>query len=149
MNIRKWMKYFIYIITILGLILLAKHSADTIMEIQQKTYKIRPFLNNTLMLILHGAIGVGLGLEKLFEEKKKDGIWTVNVPKLIILGIPCLYFSLSLIIYHIYVFHRISFIINPIKYFLAGSYNPTAIFQMIFGYVAITSFYKTEVHSAD
>jgi hypothetical protein len=43
--------------------------------------------------------GVLLGVEHLINEKKKEGKWYFNVPRIIILGVSSLVFNLSILVY--------------------------------------------------
>ncbi|MEQ3338785.1 hypothetical protein [Clostridium butyricum] len=43
-------------------------------------------------------LGVLLGLDKILVEREKIGKWKVNIPKVLFLGIPSLYFSISMFI---------------------------------------------------
>jgi len=101
------------------------------------------YIFNILMLVIFGAIGAALGFENLLIEAKKEGTWKINFYKIVILGVPSLYFSLTYCIYYC----NIDFIRNilsyPAAYLFAKNTNIfIGMFQVILGYSIITSFYK-------
>ena len=89
-------------------------------------------------MIIGIILGILLGLERLVLERKKEGNWKVNLPKLILLGVPFLYLSLGAFLYFF-----CQMINYPIRFFMV-EINYLPIFQMIFGYVICTSFIKVK-----
>jgi hypothetical protein len=89
------------------------------------------------------CIGLFLGLEHFINEIRKEGNWKVNLPKLILVGLPSLYFSLT----HIFMYSGIKLQENVIgaqifyllRYFSA---DYVILFQLISGYIITTSVYK-------
>ena len=73
--------------------------------------------------------GILIGGTNLISEIKKEGKWKFNIPKFILIGIPSLILSIKILLYFIFPF-KIYLLINP------------AVFQIILGFVIITSFYK-------
>ena len=108
----------------------------------QETYNVNPYFQNIIMLIFYGGIGLILGLEHLIQEIKKQGKWVINIPKLVLMGIPSLYFSLSILIYYINSQFVRDILSYPIGILLNNSPNFISVFQLILGYSIITSFYK-------
>jgi hypothetical protein len=93
-------------------------------------------------LLLGICVGLFLGLEHLIREFRKEGMWEINKPKLILVGLPSLYFSLGNIWFisgHQFVKEIIAY---PIYYLLRYVSGYESLFQVIFGYVVITSFLK-------
>lgn len=111
---------------------------EVIRDSAQRTYNVRPYFTNMLMIVFYGGIGLILGLEHLFTEIEKEGKWKINLPRIILIGIPSLYFSLSMFIY--YTNNQI--IDYPIYVLLKGNSSFISVFQLILGYSFITSFYK-------
>lgn len=141
MNKKSWLKFFIYILLVL-----------IILKLGNSIYKAigvdgpDPFAYNILCIIIYGSIGVILGFECFLRELKKDGKWKVNIPKLILLGLPSLYFSMSTFIYLNGVLHTVMpFLSSPIVEAARGKMDVISIFQLILGYTIITGFYKTDI----
>lgn len=141
-----WIKYFVYTIILLSYIMWTNHLLIFLNEKSQITFN--PIFLIGWSILIFVILGVLLGLEKWLVERKKRGVWKVNLPKIIMLGIPSLYFSLSIFIYYC----PISFIRNtlsyPVSVFLTNSisYIFIPIFQMILGYVIATSLYKIDIN---
>lgn len=131
-----WIKYFIYALFIFCLIFLDGYIAR-----QQALYQKENFnLSITYLIIsmfIKISIGLILGFEYIINEYKKEGSWNINLPKLIFLVIPSLYFSTS---YFFYEFNQS--LAYPIFLFMKNSFGFIYISQLIFGFSIITSFYK-------
>lgn len=54
------------------------------------------------------------------------------------MGLPSLYFSLYAFIFYA----QVPFVSQPIEFFISSSMTFTPIFQLLFGYIVITSLYK-------
>lgn len=76
-----------------------------------------------------------LGLEHFIVERKRAGTWKINLPKLVIVGLPSVIFSLT---YHIALLD-----IATLSYATLGT-NFIPVFQIVLGYVLITCVYKVE-----
>lgn len=87
----------------------------------------------TIPFIFNIIIGILLGLDHLSAGSKKSGKWKINLFRLIILGLPSLFFSLS----HYIALLNIKFFT---KIFHGTNYIP--VFQILLGYVLITCLYK-------
>lgn len=140
MRKNNWLLYSIYSVILVCYAIFS--SKILIFEKQQfqRTFNNLPLI--ILSMIIFIMFGLLLGVEKFLLEMRKDGKWKINLPKLILLGIPSLYFSLGLLII---VSFPITFIQRtlsyPILYFL--KYDAIlSIFQVILGYIIITSFIK-------
>ena len=142
MKEKSWLKYFFIILIILFIVFGGQHVLDGIRINEQVTYIMHPYLQTILMIIFYGGIGLILGLEHLIHEMKKEGTWVINLPKFLLIGIPSLYFSLSVFIY----FSSNQLVRNifayPISILLTSNQSFIWIFPLIFGYSIITSFYK-------
>lgn len=139
---KSWAKYFLIILLILLMVFGGQHVFDDIRTNAQKTYNFNPFLQNILMIIFYGGIGLLMGLEHLIQEIKKEGTWEINIPKLVLIGIPSLYFSIaSFVYYNTSQFVR-DILSYPISILMKNSTNFISVFQLILGYSIITSFNK-------
>jgi len=134
--------YFFIIILILVMVFWGQYVFESIRRNVQETYNVNPYFQNIIMLIFYGGIGLILGLEHLIQEIKKQGKWVINIPKLVLMGIPSLYFSLSILIYYINSQFVRDILSYPIGILLNNSPNFISVFQLILGYSIITSFYK-------
>ena len=91
------------------------------------------------LIITTISIGLFLGLRHYLQERQKSGRWYINYLQLFVLGIPTLYISLIELILRIDV---------PILYNLSLSITRVldntsfALFQVLYGYLLITSFSK-------
>lgn len=74
---------------------------------------------------------------------RKDGKWRINIPRLILLGVPSLYFSLGILILSFPITFIRQTLSYPILYFLKCD-DILSIFQVILGYIIITSFMKVK-----
>ena len=93
-------------------------------------------------MIIFIVFGLLLGLDKLLMERRKEGIWKVNLPKFLLLGIPLLYFSIGEFIFYC----PIDFIRKALSYLiiliLKSDINVIPVFQVVLGFVISTSFIK-------
>ena len=142
MKLKSWSKYFIIIVLILLMAFWGQYIFVGIRKNAIKTFENNIYLNNILMIIFYGGIGFLLGLEHLIEEIKKEGVWQINIPKLVLMGIPSLYFSLYIFIYCSSNQFVQAVLGYPIGILSKGSASFIAVFQLILGYSIITSFYK-------
>lgn len=142
MKLKSWTKYFICISLILIMVFLGHHVSEIIRENAQKTLNFNPYYTNVIMIIFYGSIGLLLGLEHFISELKKKGKWMLILPKIIIMGLPSLYFSFFIFIYYNnnHIIHN--FIAYPISLLIEGGSNFIPVFQITLGYSIITSFYK-------
>jgi hypothetical protein len=101
----------------------------------ENSYKVYPLI--LISSIFYIPVGIILGLFHLFEQQKQEGKWKINIIKILIFGIPSLYFMYYDFIY-IFFFPNV----NP---FLFGKIN-AFIPSVIFGYFITTSFYKVKIN---
>lgn len=138
-----WVRYLAYIFIILVL----TYSAQ---QVFQSIKKGEPTIVYTLTfysILLYAPVGMVLGLEHLILELKKKGTWSINLPKVILFGIPSLYFSLTYILYYSNINQNVSilrFLLYPIDLMMTTKANFIIVFQIIFGYTIITSLDKVQ-----
>lgn len=141
MNIKSWLKYLFYIILIFAVIFLREYVGGLFTANYKQAYRIN-FSLITINMLIVVSIGILLGLEHIISETRKEGTWKINSPKIILLGLTSLYFSLTSFL----IFSNIQFVQKIIAFPLykllkyGSGYVP--LFQLILGYVIITSFYK-------
>lgn len=145
MRIKKWLKYLVYIFFICILIFLKEYVVERIELDFKRNLKMNYVHYIFIPFILNLFIGLILGIEHFMEEMKKDGSWIINIPKLILLGLPSLFFSLT------YLFGLLRFeftykILGMITLF-GGNFIP--VFQIILGYTLITCLYKGEKNTKE
>jgi hypothetical protein len=142
MKIKSWLKYLIYITIIIFIIVLKEYVQKLFSDAYYRYELGSIFFYVVISSFLGICIGLFLGLEHLFSELGKEGTWKINLPKLIIVGLPSLYISIA----NIWVFGGSKFLHNIIPYplinLLRYGSGYVSLFQMILGYVIITSFFK-------
>ncbi len=132
-----WSKYFVYLILLSTFLLLKVFINQKITSVQQLTFTYPKGLI-TVSFLLGIGIGMILGLEHLIQERKKEGKWSINYPKLILIGLPSLYFAS----YYILSLNHITFLYSFLYDYIYQVLEYTRLFQLIFGYILIASFYK-------
>jgi hypothetical protein len=147
MKIKPWGQSFLKIISILALI----YGANSIYRIidlhEGLTYILQVWNRTAIALIFYGGIGLILGLNHFTVEMKKKGVWKADWPKLIMLGVPSLFyaFSFAISVYGGPVF-------GPIPYILAkpliidNHRGIICLFSLILGHTIITGFYKYDAN---
>lgn len=141
MKVKIWLKYLIYIILILAMVFL-RESKPVASFFNKKDFSLN-YSSVIISTLLGVGIGIVLGLEHFLNEIRKDGRWKLDFPKLLVIGIPALYLALTnLFLYSsIPIFQNV--IVRPSLYlFLSFSVGYVTIFQLILGYILITSINK-------
>lgn len=140
MKVKSWLKYLIFTTVIISMTALWGY-IDHIIKSSYYRYEL-----NYIYLIISFLLGIGIGLviglERFITEKNKDGMWKINYPKLILIGLPSLYISITgIFIYsnNYIIFTKIAY---PLFWLIRFDINHIDIFQIILGYAVITSFYK-------
>lgn len=142
MKINAWIRYFIYFVLI-SVIVFVGEKIFIYMKGNTDFILVNSIvLQNILRVLLFGSIGAVLGVEHLINESRKRGPWRINIPHLIFLVLPSLYFSLAYIIYYSDFVPVI--LTRPISFLMLSGVGYIVIFQVIFGYLAVTSFYKPQ-----
>lgn len=141
MKFKSWLKYLTYIILILVIIVL-KDYVESIFSDSYKRFDSDMFFYLVISLILGVFIGALLGLDHYLSEIKKEGIWKINLPKLVLVGMPSLYFSLTNIWFLSEIKYLRDIISYPLLFIFRYGSGYISLFQVILGYVLITSFFK-------
>jgi len=139
---KHWLKYLIYILLIFGLIYL-----DSYVLRQRVLYQKETFYTGltyfTISMIIKIGIGFVLGLDYIINENTKEGSWKVNLPKIILMVVPALYFSISYLAMYRFDGNTIYKILTyPMFIFMQNDSSFIFVSQLIVGYLLITSFYK-------
>jgi len=139
---KHWLKYLIYILLIFGLIYL-----DSYVLRQRVLYQKETFYTGltyfTISMIIKIGIGFVLGLDYIINENTKEGSWKVNLPKIILMVVPALYFSISYLAMYRFDGSTIYKILTyPMFIFMQNDSSFIFVSQLIVGYLLITSFYK-------
>lgn len=139
MKIKSWLKYLIYIVLIGLFVYFNCFMEVAFRKKMSETFKVEAYIF-VIMALTTVAVGVVLGSEYFLTQMKESGKWKVNIPKLVVLGIPSLYLSAFYII--ALSENAAPILVTPIfrLFHLTTSFIP--LFQIVFGYVLITSFYK-------
>ncbi len=148
MKIKDWIRYLIYSVLICFSIVIRGYVGNVYTAYFKQELRVN-YKYLIISVLIGICIGMILGLEHLLKEIKKEGTWKINFPKLIFLGIPSLYCTLGFIL----IYSGIEFLQNIITYPLFYLYryisNSVPIFELIFGYVIVTSLYKVSEKKHD
>ena len=137
-----WLSYFLYAVIFFAYIFFSNKMFNVLNEQRSNTFEFFPGLIwSTLIFVI---LGVLLGAEKFILERRKEGHWEVNLPKVIFLGFPLLYFSFGFFLNYLPVPFVYQYVTYSLRFFVEGNSSFWSIFQMLFGYVVVTSFYKVE-----
>lgn len=140
MRKKSWFIYVIIIILFCILIFIKEYAIRFLALASKSTFGANNLLLITVSFIFNVVIGLNLGIEYFLEERKKVGTWEINLCKLILMGFPSLFFSLTLYLERI----NSQFVHNKLLQFASYGINFIPVFQIIFGYVLITSLYKKQ-----
>lgn len=147
MKKNNWLWYFRYLVLIICYMVIGYNILTFMDNQRQMTYNSIPFMIvSTLVFTIMGFL---LGVEKFLIEMKKEGPWKINLPRIILLGIPALYFSLSLFMYYCPIDFVRQILVYPVEFFLKSKINFIPMFQLILGYIVITSFIKVNIDCVD
>lgn len=142
MKKKDWIKYLIYILLIFGLLYLDSYVLRQGTIYQKENYDVG-FTYLAISMIIKIGIGLILGLEYIINERKKEGFWKINVPKIILMVVPALYFSISYFAMYQFIENPIYEILTyPMFIFVQNDSSFIFVSQLILGYLFITSFYK-------
>lgn len=139
---KSWLKYLIYVLLIFTLLCIDAYVTRQQVIDRATTFQFS-YLYFLTTMVIRICIGFSLGLEYINKEMKKEGKWEVNFPKVILLAIPSLYFSIAILLFN--TFHNEflqKVLYKPSWYFIKLGYDFTFIFQILLGFFLITSFYK-------
>ena len=130
MTSRFFGKYLIYLILIVALYITGTLLLDRHFNNAAITFIYNYWLITLIRIIFYGGIGAVLGLDGFIIELKREGKWKFDIPRLIILGIPSLIFSIPYITILVSISTSFS--------------NIFTISSIILGYILISSPYKAE-----
>jgi hypothetical protein len=99
----------------------------------------------TMPFIFNLVIGMFLGIDHFIAEIKKSGSWKINLPKIVLVGLPSLFFSLT---YH-FAYINNSFVQIRLERLVSLGKNFIPIFQIVLGYALITCLYKNKEEFGD
>ncbi len=140
MKVKSWLKYLIFTTVIIFMIALWEYVSNIIISSYYR------FESNSIYLIISLLLGISIGLliglEYFISEKNKEGVWKINYPKLLLIGLPSLYFSIAgILIYGNNQFMQ-TIIAYPLLWLMRFGLDHVDLFQILLGYTVITSFYK-------
>jgi hypothetical protein len=142
MKMKSWARYFIYIFLILVMVFWGQHVFQVIETNRRNSFNPQYYYTSAMTIIFYGSIGLILGLEHLICEIKKEGIWILNLPKIILMGLPSLYFSLAYLTFSSNIQFLRDILVYPIVVLMERYSGFLSVFPLILGYSIITSFYK-------
>ena len=127
-NILKYLGYLLImaILYYYGNSILAKYY-----EVAQITFIYNYGMIAIVQLVFFGGIGLVLGLDRILLEIKNKGKWKFDITRLIILGIPSLFFSIHYLVLRLIPLHE-------------SFGNIFTISSIVFGYTLISSLYKSD-----
>lgn len=137
---RKTGEYIILLVA-MGLLLYGLSVSDSFVKAHEYSWMghYSSYITFILQFIIYCVAGMTFGLEKFLSEKKRKGRWSINLYKLLILGIPSFLIGIYIILYFTLQF------IPPLISLIFVNFSLFVNFmQMIFGYTVVTSFYKSE-----
>lgn len=142
MKLKSIFKYLFFTILIFLMIAVRAYVARQLKSQFDAIYR----MNFSLLFIetfINIVIGLLLGMENLFNEIKKDGVWKVNLSKIILMGVPSLYFSFAYLVgYCNNEFIQKTLLSYPIINLFEYDSSFITVSQIILGYIIITSFYR-------
>jgi hypothetical protein len=140
MRIKSWIKYAIYILVFIVLLFLKEYVTGKLEYSYKRSWGANGsyILLITIPFIFNLVIGLLMGIENFIKEINKAGTWKINLPKIILMGLPALFFSLT---YHFACINN-PFVQNKLLRYVTIGTNFIPVFQIILGYVFITCLYK-------
>lgn len=146
MKLKPWLKYLVFFALIYSLILLRGYVDQLFLASYQRFEEPAYYYYLVISLLVNTCIGVLLGLEYFINELIKEGRWKINLPKLLLVGLPSLYFSMTNIgfISNPFLYEKLAL---PVLYLFKYGTGFVSFFQVILGYVIITSPYKYALES--
>lgn len=142
MKKKDWVKYLAYILLIFGLLYLDSYILRQRAVYQKETFDVG-LTYIVMSMIIKIGVGAVLGLDYIVNEIKKAGSWKINLPKMILMVIPSLYFSMSFFAMYQFVENAIyKKLTYPMFIFFENNSSFIIVSQLMLGYLSITSFYK-------
>lgn len=141
MKKKPWLRYVVYLIQLVALVYMDGYAARLNDIYKGQTYGFS-FSLIVLGIAIKVSIGLVLGLEHLTNEMKKVGTWRINLPKIVVLVIPSLFFSVSLWVGFVPSEILQTIFTKSVFQLFGNNIGFIPIFQILFGFFLITSFYK-------
>lgn len=145
-NSNRVLLYLIYVIVLYLLIYLATYISTYFNEISRSTFNRTPEAIYTTFYPI--VLGLYAGFPSLYKHLKKEGVWTVDWVKLLIIGIPSLFVALSYIILLLISEKGIA-VSYPFPAILVMYSAPRFLASFIFGYIVLDSFKKQNITSQE
>ncbi|MDR3595552.1 hypothetical protein [Clostridium sp.] len=142
MRKKYWLSYFVYAVVLVCYMIFSDKILENIIKQSQRTFDMLPYMIWSSIAFV--ILGVLLGLDKILVERKKVGKWKVNLPKVLFLGIPSLYFSISMFIFLCPIDFIRQILSYPISGLLKSDMNFIKAFQVVLGFTISTSFIKVK-----
>lgn len=140
-NMKKvYLRYFTYIL----LIFVYLTCREYVIKKMNHTSFEDTIHTHVIMLLLNIGVGIILGLERFAKEIKKDGLWKIYWPKVIVMTIPLFYFSFAPLLQFLGNETIRAALLLPFNLFFRISVNFIPILQIMLGYFLITDFYRKE-----
>lgn len=134
--------YLLYAVSFIIIIQLGITYSVELKSFTSKTYN--PYPPWAFNITLSVFIGLLLGLPEFIRRYKKPGKWRIQWERLLIVGLPALFFTFSLFIFFSSLGKHLSLILRPWAF---ESYG-VIICGILFGYTMIMSMDKQEESSA-
>jgi len=131
--------FYILYFCLIALIAISYNIASRYLQLYTAIYfssSIPLFLTKEFLLML---FGVSFGLDYILKEIKKEGQWSIKIPRLVILALPCFVIFLIRLVVASPIPLALPKFLLPYSYFI---YLTPVLFQIFFGYILITSFFK-------
>ena len=132
----------IILLIFMTLLLFGVSVCEKFVKIYQNNISGNPFLlyySFLIQFIVYCIAGMIFGFEKILSEGKKIGHWSINLPRLLLVGLPSFLVGIYIILTLKFAFIPQFLNLNFVNFGLFVSFM-----QMLFGYTIITSFYKIE-----
>lgn len=142
MRKKSWLKTFVYAIVLVGYMLLSNKFLVGLEDKAQITFNILPYVLWSKAVFV--VLGFLLGLDYLYKEFNKVGLWKVRVSKLVIIGMPILIYVLVPIISFLNFQPLLSLFDSSITNLQSQFSHMNKAIEVLLGYTIITSFYKYE-----
>jgi hypothetical protein len=134
MKYKKVVGYLLYAVLLFGYLFMASYLALALARYNSAHFNIT-WLIVLAVPVSYIIFGCLLGLDYLIGQTQRNGTWSVKTVRLILLGLPALYFS----------FYWSLYFIGPLRKPILPAWLPQQFFYVaavVFGYVLITSFQK-------
>jgi hypothetical protein len=134
MKYKKALGYLLYAVLLFGYLFMAFYLALALARYNSAHFNIT-WLIVLAVPVSYIIFGCLLGLDYLIGQTQRNGTWSVKTVRLILLGLPALYFS----------FYFLMLFYGPIRKPILPILSPQQfvdIAAVVFGYVLITSFQK-------